>query len=108
MEREDQLADIIRMSHGQPQLIFKHSVTCGISAYARERLGMATHELAEKIGLHYLDLLAFRPVSNLVASELAVPHQSPQAILISKGKVVYHASHSAIQPAAILSVPDRP
>ncbi|MGS0746958.1 monothiol bacilliredoxin BrxC family protein [Halpernia sp. GG3] len=49
-----------------------------------------------KVDLFYLDLLHFRPISNLMANDLNVAHQSPQAILIKNGDVKYSASHENI------------
>jgi bacillithiol system protein YtxJ len=45
--------------------------------------------------------LTFRPISNLVAQELKVTHQSPQIILLKDKQVVYTSSHHAIDPAVI-------
>lgn len=85
----------------EPQIIFKDSTTCGISAFARDRLQKGSEHLAGKAVFHYLDLLRFRPVSNLVAQELTVTHQSPQIIVLKDKKVAYTASHHAINPADI-------
>jgi len=82
-------------------VIFKHSTTCGISAAAKSRL--EEDYLADQVDIHYLDLLSFRSVSNLVAEELAVFHQSPQVIIINKGEVVNYESHFAINTAFILT-----
>lgn len=82
---------IINASLENPQVIFKHSTTCPISAMALKRFegGIAN----SKLDIHYLDLLKFREVSNYIASKLSVVHESPQALLLSNGKVVYHDSH---------------
>ena len=37
-----------------------------------------------------------RPVSNQIAKDLEVEHQSPQAIVLSEKKVLWHASHGTI------------
>lgn len=103
LKKEAQLEEIKEASYQKPQLIFKHSVTCGISAQANHTLEASTEELAEKFDLHYLDLLSFRSVSNKVADEFEVRHQSPQVLLVKEGKVIYHTSHFSIQPAKILA-----
>ena len=46
--------------------------------------------------VYYLDLLAHRDLSNLIAKWSGVPHESPQIIVFKGGKPVYHASHTAI------------
>ena len=50
----------------------------------------------DQIDAWYLDLLKYRPISNIVASRFKVRHESPQAILFKDGRVVYQGSHSAI------------
>lgn len=92
---------IIEDSTKKPQIIFKDSTTCGISAHAKERLMDGYSLLEGKVDFHYLDLLAFRSISNLIAQTLLVTHQSPQIIVLKDKKVVYTSSHHAISPASI-------
>lgn len=92
---------ILEESVKKPQIIFKDSITCGISAHAKEKLQNGYTQLEGKADFHYLDLLGFRPVSNLIAQELKVTHQSPQIIVLKDKKVVYTTSHHAIDPAVI-------
>ena len=103
IEFEEQLATITRKSFEKPQLIFKHSIRCGTSAAALYELTDVAEHLAKHMELHYLDLINHRPLSNRIANEYQVPHQSPQAIVLDKGKVVYAASHLAIDAEQILA-----
>jgi bacillithiol system protein YtxJ len=92
----EQLDDIVAKSAGKPQVIFKHSTTCGIS---RMVLNMFTGSYAleaESIDMYFLDLLANRNVSSAVAEKFQVMHQSPQMLIIKNGVVVAHDSHGAI------------
>jgi len=92
----DQLNNIKIASKGRPQVIFKHSTSCGIS---RMVLNMFKSNYGLEDGqmdLYFLDLLANRDVSNAVASEFGVMHQSPQLLIIKNGVVVIHDSHGAI------------
>jgi len=43
-----------------------------------------------------LDLIAFRSVSDKIAADLGVTHQSPQILMVKDGKCIYTASHSQI------------
>ncbi|WP_299317521.1 bacillithiol system redox-active protein YtxJ [uncultured Maribacter sp.] len=91
-----QLSDIKEVSSSRPQLIFKHSTSCGIS---RMVLNMfkSSYGLEEgQMDLYFLDLLANRDVSNAVAAEFGVMHQSPQLLIVKNGVVVVHDSHNAI------------
>ncbi|WP_264549590.1 bacillithiol system redox-active protein YtxJ [Flavobacterium sp. N2820] len=92
---------IIENSVEKPQIIFKDSVTCGISAYAKERLVSGNDLLIAKADFNYLDLLSYRSVSNFIADELNVIHQSPQIIVLKNKEVVYRVSHHSIQPEDI-------
>jgi bacillithiol system protein YtxJ len=92
---------LLENSVKRPQIIFKDSLTCGISAHAKYRLEQGFGLVEGKVDFHYLDLLAYRPISSLIARELHVTHQSPQIILVKDKKVVYTTSHHAIDPAVI-------
>ncbi len=91
---EDTVDVIISESNIRPQLIFKHSTRCGVSAMAKKRLEMEWD--LNQVDAWYLDLLNYRSLSNLIESRFNIRHESPQAILFIKGRVAYHASHSAI------------
>lgn len=98
LNREDQIQDLIEASKQKPVVIFKHSTSCSISATAKGRLERQWGEAdSQLIQPYYLDLLAFRPVSNLVARTFEVEHESPQLLLIRDGKCVYDASHMGIR-----------
>lgn len=95
---EAQLLEIIEESEIHPIAIFKHSTRCSISDAAKSRFERQWDELkAPNTSVYYLDLLSYRAVSNLIAEKFQIEHQSPQVILIKKGKSVYHASHLNIQ-----------
>jgi bacillithiol system protein YtxJ len=91
LERREQLAEIVDRSALIPQLIFKHSTRCSISSMALNRI--ESHGLQNSSNL---DLIQFRELSNLIAQELNVIHQSPQAILLKNRNVVYNDSHGSI------------
>lgn len=99
MTTEAQIAEAIERSHEKPQLIFKHSTRCSISSMAKSRLEREWN--LENVEPWYLDLIAYRNVSNAIASQLGVHHESPQAILLKDGIVVYDASHNSISVSEI-------
>lgn len=91
---EGQLSQIVALSKTKPQIIFKHSTRCSISAVALQRLQKA----AQPAGLDFylLDLLAHRPLSNKVAETFGVHHESPQVLVIKDGECVFDESHLGI------------
>ncbi len=90
----EELEKLIRKSEQQPQVIFKHSTRCSISAVAKSRLEKS--EAPEEIPFYYLDLISYRPLSNSIAERFGIEHESPQILVIKNGKCVYDESHMGI------------
>ncbi len=101
LQRIDQLPELIEKSSLIPQLIFKHSTRCSISSMAMNRIESFGLNNNESLECYYLDLIQFRDLSNFVANELNITHQSPQAILIKNKMVIYHESHGSINCSEI-------
>lgn len=93
---EDQLSEILEKSKERTQVIFKHSTRCSISKTVWNRMER-TDLLMETADYYYLDLIAYRAISNKVAEVLDVPHESPQVLVIKDGKAVYNADHFEIE-----------
>lgn len=91
-----QLEEIATASLQKPQVIFKHSTTCGISRMVMNMFSSSYDIPETQVDLYYLDLHAYREVSNEVGYRFQVLHQSPQLLVIKNGTVVAHASHGAI------------
>lgn len=78
-------------------LVFKHSSTCPISAAVHDRfLAWAAALTADHVALYEVLVIEDRSLSQRIAADLGVEHQSPQAILLEDGRAVWHASHWAI------------
>jgi bacillithiol system protein YtxJ len=60
-------------------------------------------EDADKITPYYLDLIAYRALSDQIAKDFGVAHESPQILVIREGKVVYHESHYGISYATLMA-----
>lgn len=97
LQTENDFQNIIQLSVITPQIIFKHSTRCGTSHHAQAKLTTGSSLLSQKAGLHFLDLLQFRALSNLIADELGVMHQSPQVLVLKNKEVVFKTSHHAIE-----------
>ncbi|MDX5347698.1 MAG: bacillithiol system redox-active protein YtxJ [Hymenobacteraceae bacterium] len=95
---EEQLQHLKDESKEAPIVIFKHSTACSISSTAKSRLERQWHDAGlDFVKPYYLDLLAYRPVSNQIANEFGIRHESPQLLLIRDGACVYDASHLNIR-----------
>lgn len=93
LDREQQLDEIAALSNDIPCVIFKHSTRCSISSAAKYRLEEQWDFSAEAIRPYFLDLLAHRNVSDLIAKRFDVYHESPQLLLIKNGECICQASH---------------
>jgi len=97
---EEQLRNIIAKSGTIPQVIFKHSIRCSISAVALQRLQKA--EQPAEVDFYLLDLINNRGLSNKVSEVFKVQHESPQVLVIRDGQCVYDESHLGISMHDIL------
>lgn len=88
---EQQLDELIQTSSEKPIVIFKHSTRCSISTTALSRLERAWD--SEQTSAFYLDLIAYRPISGMIAEKFDIEHQSPQILVIDNGKCTYTATH---------------
>lgn len=94
----EQLDSLQKESNENPVLIFKHSRRCNISRASLDRLerNWKDGEMAH-VKPYFVDLLSYRDVSNQIADTFQVEHESPQILLIQKGKPVLHLSHFEIE-----------
>lgn len=83
-------------------VIFKHSTRCSISSTAKFRLESKWVD-DDQIPVYYLDLIKYRELSNQIADDFSVYHESPQVLVLKNGKCCYHASHLSISAQEILS-----
>lgn len=94
---------IIDRSRVVPCLILKHSTRCPISSMAKSRVEMSWDFEEDKMEAYYLDLIAHRDVSNHIADEFGVQHESPQALVIIDGQCTHSASHLNIRVGELLA-----
>lgn len=95
-----QLNDMISLSNEKPVAIFKHSTRCSVSRMALKQFENE-FDLSDKVTPYFLDLIAYRDISNEIANRFGVTHQSPQLLLIKDGKAIYNVSHSDIDAEAL-------
>ena len=97
----NEIDQIVERSREVPCAILKHSTRCSISTMAKMRLESGWDLPSDDVEMYYLDLIAFREVSNYIAEKLEVHHESPQIILLRNGNVTYDASHLDITIAEL-------
>jgi bacillithiol system protein YtxJ len=86
---------LIESSNGRPLVIFKHSLTCAISASAHDQMEQYEGEVA------LIEVQRARGLSSAIESRFGVAHESPQVIVLRKGQVVWSASHFKITAEAV-------
>ena len=91
-----QIEAISKESHNRPQVIFKHSTTCGISRMVLNMFNSSYGLEKDAVDLYYLDIHSNRPISNEVEVFFGVRHESPQLLIIKAGTCSFNTSHGAI------------
>ncbi len=93
---DDALEQAWSASHQRPVFLFKHSLICGTSMVAFEQYQQFAQAVDDAAELTLVEIQPHRPLSNAIAERSGVRHQSPQALLLVDGKVVWSKSHYSI------------
>ena len=83
----EKLDELLEQSNEKAVVLFKHSLTCPISSGVYEEISNADADI------NLVVVQTARNVSTAIADKTGVRHETPQAIVLKDGKVVYHASH---------------
>ncbi|HEY8929068.1 MAG TPA: bacillithiol system redox-active protein YtxJ [Mucilaginibacter sp.] len=102
LESAEQINDI-KNQHGY-SLIFKHSTRCSISMMVKKRLELDGDKLPADLPAYFLDLIKHRDLSNQVATDFIVHHESPQLLMIKDGECVLDLSHGEVSVDEAMSV----
>jgi bacillithiol system protein YtxJ len=102
-QRIEDLDRLLAQTAERPLLLFKHSLTCGTSAEALDEL--IEHLNEDKLDARYaiVTVQSHRELSNAVSARLGIRHETPQALLIRDGRVIWNASHFRVTAAAVQS-----
>jgi bacillithiol system protein YtxJ len=92
---ETDWAALVRASYERPVFLFKHSTRCPISA-SRWPIFQGFAGKESNADCYRLNVVEDRVLSLHVAQATGVEHESPQVILLHKGKVIWHTSHWSI------------
>jgi len=100
---EEDLENAVKQSYENRVAIFKHSTSCFISKTVLKNFEKEIENSGEQnVSFYFLDLLAFRPISNKIAEDFAIRHESPQLIVLENGKAINNASHQDISLSQIV------
>ena len=104
---ESEWKDVLKNSSERGQLIIKHSTTCPVSANAlREFDEYIASEPNQDVDYTLVKVIESRPVSNQIAEDLGVKHESPQVIFIKNNGKYWTTSHWSVTKEHITAVLD--
>jgi bacillithiol system protein YtxJ len=101
IERIEDVDGLLADSASTPVLIYKHSYTCGTSAYALDELTDLLHRQPTAARYAMVAVQTHRDASSAIATRLGVRHETPQVLLVRDGRVVWSASHFRVTADAI-------
>lgn len=79
----------------EPTWLLKHSITCPVSSAGKAQFDRYLAEHPDENAVVVI-VQHSRDVSNHIAQVTGVRHESPQAMLVARGRVLWHASHGSI------------
>ncbi|HYR44825.1 MAG TPA: bacillithiol system redox-active protein YtxJ [Terriglobia bacterium] len=95
LRQDRDFEQLLERSKTSSVLIFKHSTQCPISSQAYDEFIRFTTSAGDAAcGL--VLVIENRKLSDAIAERLKVRHESPQAIVVKDGQVVWQASHWSI------------
>lgn len=86
--------ELLSRSNERPVVIFKHSNSCPISAAAYQEMGRI-----QDVAL--VEVQSARELSNEIERRTGILHESPQVLVLRKGKVVWEATHWDVKEAQV-------
>lgn len=95
------LEDLLERSEGGPVVIFKHSTTCSVSAAAYDEMRHFDGEVC------LIEVQRARDLSKEIEKKTGIRHETPQVIVIEKGRVVWNASHWKVTARAVADAVQR-
>jgi bacillithiol system protein YtxJ len=104
IQQWQQLYSGLAAPDARPLLVFKRSPICPTSFAVESVFARFIRELPEtrNVRVVSVDVVAARPVSQRVAADTGIRHESPQALLIGPGpKVLWHDSHGGVDEESL-------
>lgn len=97
IDSADKIYEAEDLSRSERVLIFKFSHLCSISHIVRMLLQREWNEGQMKMKTYLVNVIGSRDLSNDIAERFKVEHESPQVIILEKGKSVFNASHGQVK-----------
>lgn len=93
IKTSEEWLEILEQSREQPLLILKFSMTCVSSISALKEFKALNTALPKYLVIVQIE----RDVSNAIARDLGVKHESPQLLILKEGKAIWQATHYKVK-----------
>ncbi len=100
VKTEQDFQQLLADSRSRPVFLFKHSTSCPISGRAWKLFSQFV-ETCEEADFWRVLVIENRPLSQWIADQTGIWHESPQVILFHRGRPVWHESHFGITEKAL-------
>ena len=100
LHEQPDLEPLLERSETEPVVIFKHSTQCGRSEVAYEELRSFMQDYPN-VPCGLILVIEDRPLSDSIEERFGILHETPQAIVLSRGIPVWHAHHSRVTAEAL-------
>lgn len=103
LESVARLDELMAASESRRCILFKHSLTCPVSTagFREFEKYLEGRQDSDDAVFALIQIQKQRPLSNRVAEVTDVRHESPQALVMQNGRVLWHASHWGITVASL-------
>lgn len=91
----EEFTELLKLSQEQPVVIFKHSISCGVSAAAYDEMEQFAGEVI------LVEVQGARELSREIERRTGIRHETPQVLILKKGSVVWNASHWRVKAQAV-------
>jgi bacillithiol system protein YtxJ len=88
---------LLEESKQYPVLIYKHSSRCGVSHASWDEVKELPTEFQERVRFYFVDVIKKRGISQAIAQQSGIRHESPQVLLLHQGSVLENWTHWAIR-----------
>lgn len=93
-------ADLEAALAAEEAILYKHSPHCGLSTMARFEVVFFAQG-NPGVPIWEVDVIHERALSGRIASRLGIEHESPQAILLRRGRPVFDTSHRGVSATTL-------
>lgn len=91
------LSDMLEKSYETPVIVFKYSNECGTSSKLKQELEEVMDDKSFVYPIFLVTVQIHRSLSQKIEEMFEIKHESPQVIILNKGKVTFTVHHKDIK-----------